>query len=294
MSSEKLDWIYKGISGLVDREDYLTGRKIDKTFQLLEQQEKGQKGDLDVDTSIPPSIFTNNDVGSVDLINKMREDPLYKMKKRQAEESKKILQNPIKMKKLKSLLESTIKQSDSRKKKKKKKYSKLKRDSSSSDDNCKGKIKHRHEKTSISSSSSTSSSFKVTPEKRKRNRGKTSKNRIKSQSSYSVSSTFPTSSSNHSKPHHSSHKSSFSSNSNSFTYRNKPNRRQDGSKQRLSGEQLEKKRQEMLEAGSWREKQRKSNVEQYKKEEEFRNSLRYDKTSDKYISKEGKVLTSLL
>ncbi|CAG2064541.1 unnamed protein product, partial [Timema podura] len=36
----KLDWMYKGPSGIVDREEYLLGRRIDKTFEQLEQSEK--------------------------------------------------------------------------------------------------------------------------------------------------------------------------------------------------------------------------------------------------------------
>jgi hypothetical protein len=36
-----MDWMYKGPSALVNREDYLLGRKIDKSLQLLEEAEKG-------------------------------------------------------------------------------------------------------------------------------------------------------------------------------------------------------------------------------------------------------------
>lgn len=37
-----MEWMYKGPTALVDREDYLLGRKVDKSFQLLEAQEKGE------------------------------------------------------------------------------------------------------------------------------------------------------------------------------------------------------------------------------------------------------------
>lgn len=38
-----MDWMYKGPGATVDREEYLLGRKVDKSFQLLEAQEKGDE-----------------------------------------------------------------------------------------------------------------------------------------------------------------------------------------------------------------------------------------------------------
>lgn len=37
-----MEWMYKGPTALVNREDYLLGRKVDKAFQLLEEEEKGK------------------------------------------------------------------------------------------------------------------------------------------------------------------------------------------------------------------------------------------------------------
>jgi hypothetical protein len=36
-----MDWMYEGPSALVNREDYLLGRKVDKSFELMEANEKG-------------------------------------------------------------------------------------------------------------------------------------------------------------------------------------------------------------------------------------------------------------
>jgi hypothetical protein len=36
----KLDWMYKGPGGMMDREEYLLGRAIDKTFEQMQQAEK--------------------------------------------------------------------------------------------------------------------------------------------------------------------------------------------------------------------------------------------------------------
>jgi len=36
----KLDWMYKGPGGVVDREEYLLGRAIDKSFEQTQQGER--------------------------------------------------------------------------------------------------------------------------------------------------------------------------------------------------------------------------------------------------------------
>lgn len=41
LQGKTLDWMYDGPSALVNREDYLLGRKVDKSFQMLEAAEKG-------------------------------------------------------------------------------------------------------------------------------------------------------------------------------------------------------------------------------------------------------------
>jgi len=38
---KNLNWMYEGPSALVNREDYLLGRKVDKSLQLLEEAEQG-------------------------------------------------------------------------------------------------------------------------------------------------------------------------------------------------------------------------------------------------------------
>lgn len=38
---ERLDWMYQGPAAMVNRDEYLLGRKIDKTLETLQQIEKG-------------------------------------------------------------------------------------------------------------------------------------------------------------------------------------------------------------------------------------------------------------
>jgi hypothetical protein len=115
-----MEWMYKGINGLVDREEYLKGRKVDKTFEILEREENNIKTDFDsIDAQIPQSIFSDNNYSNnnnsgttvtVDLATKLREDPLYEIRLKQREQRRQLLSNPIKLKKLKSILESTLTQ----------------------------------------------------------------------------------------------------------------------------------------------------------------------------------------
>lgn len=65
---EKLDWIYKNANSLVNREDYLVGRKVDKALEQLNEDEKEKKIVLPTPKNhvehecIPPSIRDFNKI----------------------------------------------------------------------------------------------------------------------------------------------------------------------------------------------------------------------------------------
>jgi hypothetical protein len=82
----RLEWIYTG--DRAKTEDYLLGKKYDADAATI---------------TAPPvdSIGTS----TIDLANKIREDPLYLIKKKEIEQKKKILDNPVRLKQLKELLE---------------------------------------------------------------------------------------------------------------------------------------------------------------------------------------------
>ncbi|KAI4500034.1 hypothetical protein M0802_004904 [Mischocyttarus mexicanus] len=118
---KKLDWMYKGPNDMVTREDYLLGRPIDKSFEKVAQTQK----DADLNRApknhveyecIPPSLrfFSGNE--QVDLARKMQEDPLYAIKKKETETRSQLLKNPVKLKKLKELLEQQTKKKSKKKK----------------------------------------------------------------------------------------------------------------------------------------------------------------------------------
>ncbi|XP_016907306.2 pre-mRNA-splicing factor CWC25 homolog [Apis cerana] len=122
---KKLDWMYKGPNHLVNREEYLLGRPIDKSFEQMVQVEKGTelsqvpRNHVEHEC-IPPSLrfFSGNE--QVDLVRKMQEDPLYAIKKKEMETRNQLLKNPVKLKQLRQLLEQQTKKDKSEKKKKKK------------------------------------------------------------------------------------------------------------------------------------------------------------------------------
>ena len=99
MSDEKTDskdvqWMYKGLSGNVDREEYLTGRKVDKTFDLIRQEEEGEKSHFDVEHDVVPKSVLETSCGHSnprDAVLKMKEDPLYQIKMKEIEKQKELL-----------------------------------------------------------------------------------------------------------------------------------------------------------------------------------------------------------
>jgi hypothetical protein len=81
----RLEWIYTGDRAKAD--DFLLGKKLNADVESTAVPE---------DSSITTTI---------DLANKIREDPLYLIKKKEIEQRKKILDNPVRLKQLKELLE---------------------------------------------------------------------------------------------------------------------------------------------------------------------------------------------
>ncbi|XP_024081801.1 pre-mRNA-splicing factor CWC25 homolog isoform X2 [Cimex lectularius] len=113
----KLEWMYKNNANNVDTEEYLLGKKIDKAFE-------NQNGFNDVDKDIlPVSIFANaNSNIQVDVIRKVKEDPLEQIKQKELEMRRQLLKNPVKLKKLQNLLKARQEATMRKQKKKKKKH----------------------------------------------------------------------------------------------------------------------------------------------------------------------------
>lgn len=139
----KLEWMYKGANSAVDREEYLLGRSIDKTLEQLNAEEKQKQMGVQQPKNhvehecIPPSIRNYNEQANeqVDLTAKLQEDPLIAIKKREDENRRQFLNNPIQIKKLQKALKS-----QKSKKNKKTKNAKRKNSDSESEDDINRKL----------------------------------------------------------------------------------------------------------------------------------------------------------
>lgn len=133
---------------LINREEYLLGRKIDKSFETLQAEERRQdQSVLGVKQSInhvehecvPFSIRHYRNLQSneqVDIQRKTLEDPLMLIKQREMESRRKLLENPVKLKEIHRILktEQDLKFAKEKQKSKSKKSKKKKRKSKNSSD----------------------------------------------------------------------------------------------------------------------------------------------------------------
>lgn len=118
--------MYKKPSELIDREEYLLGRAIDKSFDLI-NGDLGGKSDICKNelltcclylislhyiwllfifaANVPPRILSKSDCKEqVDIAKKIHEDPLYAIKQKEMEARKKLLSNPVKLKQIKQMV----------------------------------------------------------------------------------------------------------------------------------------------------------------------------------------------
>lgn len=104
-----MDFMYKKPSDLIDREAYLTGKKIDKNFEEF-SKDTGEGGENCVEHEVLPAsigrrIGEKGDTNDqVDLLRKQMEDPLLIIAKKSFEARQKKFQNPESLKKMYRIL----------------------------------------------------------------------------------------------------------------------------------------------------------------------------------------------
>ncbi|XP_046385513.1 pre-mRNA-splicing factor CWC25 homolog [Ischnura elegans] len=288
----KLDWMYKGPGGVVSREDYLLGRAIDKSFDLLQEAEKeaaqSSSGDGRSCQGLPGRSGMLDD--QVDIARKLQEDPLLLIKKKELETRTQILNNPVKLKKLQRMLkEEKLKVGKKSKKKSKKK--RKRRSSSSSDDSSDGKdldkilaAKYNRLKDRLNSVDVTKLLSDDESEENRR------KDRREASTSHSHESSGPSrqrhdDSRSYSKDYglvkppgyerrpsskptsDTSDRSQRSSKPTPKPSSVPPPQQQRGQKRALTEEEMEKRRREMMDNARWRDEQRERNVRHQKEEE---------------------------
>ncbi|XP_072525136.1 pre-mRNA-splicing factor CWC25 homolog isoform X2 [Salminus brasiliensis] len=289
---ERLDWMYQGPAGQISREEYLLGRPVDK--QITQQYEEPESGPSSETGLLPGSIFNpSTPASSLDMAAKIREDPLFEIRKREEDKKRSVLTNPVKMKEIQKMLRQNLEKEKDKKKKRKKdkkekreekerrKDKKHKRRSSSSDEEDR---KHRSkEENGVTSSHSHHKSGYGLQFPASRSHQSSESNHADHRRGRSRSPLRH----REEKSNHSSHESDKRSKVRAPSpprHRERYQRPQTTNySKRLSAEELEKKRKEMMGFAREREEERESNVKRYKRQDE-QEKARTDAKHDHHAS----------
>ena len=244
----KMNWIYEAPGDSINREEYLLGKKVDKYVDPSLQAAEKEKHLL---ATTPGALFASaSSNATVDLENKIREDPLFEIKKREQEAKKRLASNPVKLKQLRALVDE-VKSSSGGGKKKKKKHKHKRKGLESSEDEARTKSK----------SETTSRRREYQHDHRVNEHKADHSHRQRSRSPAHVER-------HHRSPQHSNYKDRRSSHDSRRYHRQE----QQTVSKKLSREELERKRQEMMSNAEWHaqkaeERMRKHRLEE--KEEEM-------------------------
>ncbi|KAM4584118.1 pre-mRNA-splicing factor CWC25 homolog [Odontesthes bonariensis] len=275
---DRLDWMYQGPAGQVSRDEYLMGRPIDK--QITNQYEEPESGPSADTGLLPGSIFNPiTPASTLDLAAKIREDPLFAIRKREEDKKREVLTNPVKMKKIKEMLRQNLDKKD--KKKKRKKEKKEKKD--------KERRKEKKHKRRSSSSEEEGDKHRSHPRDKSATETKSRSHHLpgyglqlpggRHQQVSATSSHSGRRGRSRSRSPHQNHKDSRSySSSNRYDKKVEPrapspqkeryHKQRNYVSKKLSAEELEQKRREMMDQAKQREEDRENNVKRYKTQEE--------------------------
>ncbi|XP_054851561.1 pre-mRNA-splicing factor CWC25 homolog isoform X1 [Eublepharis macularius] len=300
---EKLDWMYQGPGGMVNREEYLMGRPVDKyVFQTMDDKEAGCSSETGL---LPGSIFAQTGANSaLDIASKIREDPLFMIRKREEEKKREVLNNPVKMKKIKELLQSSLEKKEKKKKRKekKKKHKKHRHHSPSSSEDEQSKAKYYEKTDSLSLESlhpkisgyglqvrgdGLDRKLSYKPSKSSRSESKCLSPQKYSDKTSKCEAEYrrPRSPLGNTKQHNSKEEKARTARRSPLSKKEGYRRQQaSGYTRNLSAEELEQKRQEMMANAKWREEERANNVKKHRKEEAREKELeKLDRRDGKFI-----------
>ena len=105
--TERLEWMYKGAIGVStesEREEYLLGKPIDRQVDAIIQEREKEE---EMVKTKEGALFMKKGKTSFakDLAVKIREDPLLAIKQKEEERRQYILNNPLKLKKIRDYIE---------------------------------------------------------------------------------------------------------------------------------------------------------------------------------------------
>lgn len=278
---DRLDWMYQGPAGQVSRDEYLLGRAIDK--QITDQYEEPESGPSAETGLLPGSIFNpTTPASSLDLAAKIREDPLFEIRKREEEKKREVLTNPVKMKKIKEMLRQNLEKKDKKKKRKKDKKEKKgdkgrrreekkhRRRSSSSDEE--DEKKHRSHSRDESPADNRSRSHHIPGYGLQLPAGRHHQSSAPSNHSGRRERSRSRSPHRNNRENHvyssSSHRGDRKEPRDSSSQKDRYHRQRHPVSKKLSAEELERKRREMMDQAKQREEDRENNVRRYKRQDE--------------------------
>jgi len=245
MDKAKMNWIYEAPGDRINREEYLLGKKVDKYIDPTLQAAEREKHLL---ATTPGALFASTSSNAtVDLENKIREDPLFEIKKREQEAKKRLASNPVKLKQLRALVDE-VRSTSSGGKKRKKKHKHKRKGSDSSEDEIRptpgSSSRHVEDKHSVHRHGN--SDIRTGRERRYRSRSP------------------PCTEKHHSSPH----SSTFEGRRSSHSSRRYHHQQQEIVSKKLSREELEKKRQEMMINAEWHAQKASDRMKKHRMEEE--------------------------
>ncbi|KAL7071935.1 hypothetical protein ACQ4LE_008807 [Meloidogyne hapla] len=260
-----MEWMYGGTKSIVNREDYLLGKKIDKNFELYSDVVVKDKDEEGRDNFFKQKLLQNGSgshnqkISALDVRTVRNEDPLVALKFQEEQRRRQMLDNPLLKLKAQRILQKEFEKQMKKGEKKKKKHKKSKRSSFSSDEEIHSKQrrvdeKERHHRHSSEERSGSSRGRERREDSRKRNES-----------------------------HHHRDSSSRSSvdkrtDSGSYSQRGEEqSKEKTQSRPKLSAAEIEERRKAMLQNASWRDEMRESNfkktIEQLQKEENEANNV---------------------
>ncbi|XP_050981611.1 pre-mRNA-splicing factor CWC25 homolog isoform X1 [Labeo rohita] len=270
---DRLDWMYQGPAGQISREEYLLGRPIDK--QITQQYEETDSGPSAETGLLPGSIFNpTTSVSTNDIAAKIREDPLFEIRKREEEKKRGVLTNPVKMKEIQKMLRHNLEKEKKKKQKKKreekerkKEKKHRKRSSSSDEDDTKHRSKEKRSDVATSYRHHKSGYGLQIPANRSHHSSVSNHTDHSSRARSRSPLSHKTDRDNHYSTRVSEQRPKTKSPSTS-RHRDRYQRQYSNYSKHLSAEELEKRRREMMDFANEREVERQNNVQRYKQQEE--------------------------
>ena len=321
--STNVKWMYEGANSSIDREQYLLGKRISKMPE--------EKGDFIVENSTNSNLSVSV-LERLDYESKVREDPLFSIRKKEDEKRRELLSNPIKRKRLQSALKNAIIKDLSSKRSSKQMSGRRHSSSSSDTDSSSDSSSDERSKELIRNANKDKklhSALKKALEKDLGSRRTHDLSDGSSKDEPRLARHHKRKKKSHSKKHKKKKASEDESRDGSVNEKSnsrkegyglivvKPREKQDGQRRRpraalpvkekyvrkersgftrkLTKEELEKKRKEMMNNAEWRDDQRRNNVRSYTEEEkkEKEREEKIKRCYDEKIKRDGKVKTFL-